>query len=141
MIYETDNSLDADARSFACYCLCIAHYDPQISDDAFNYVWRFAKSKGIIDSDDVLQSPQGFVNILGYPLKFRDGHWPLDTKVDPKLTHIIAGWHNDNNGFTHFVVHAEGIITREGVTYDPIQGGSKTVREGRPVSLRLFDEV
>jgi len=39
------------------------------------------------------------------------------------------------------VVHATGDISRAGVTYDPISGGSRTVREGVPVSLRIFDKV
>jgi hypothetical protein len=81
------------------------------------------------------------VNLLGYMLKFRPGHWPIGLVVDPDKAHIIAEWHNDNTGVTHFVVHAEGVITREGVTYDPIEGGSRTVREGYPVSLRIFDKV
>lgn len=140
-IYETDSDLDADAQKFACYCLSIAHFHPDIDDDTFDLVWRDAKSKGIIDGNDVLQDPQGFVNLLGYMLKFRPGHWPLSIVVDPDKTYIIAEWHNDITGFTHFVVHAEGVITREGVTYDPIEGGSRTVREGVPVSLRLFDKV
>ena len=141
IIYEDDGKLDSDAQAYACYCLSIAHFHPDISDEEFDAAWETAKGKGILDSTDTLVDPQGFVNLLGYMLKFRDGHWPLGLVVDPSKAHIIAEWHNDSTGFTHFVVHADGIITREGVTYDPIQGGSRTVREGYPVSLRIFDKV
>jgi hypothetical protein len=141
MIYENDGNLDSDAAKYGCYCLAIAHFDPSIDDTKFDKAWSEAKALGILDKDSVLLDPQGFVGLLGYSLKYRSGHWPLGLVVDPTKAHIIAEWHNDSTGFTHFVVHAEGVITREGVTYDPIQGGSRTVREGYPVSLRIFDRV
>jgi hypothetical protein len=148
MIYETDPTLDADAQKYSCYALSIAHWNPDISDEEFNAAWESAKARGYLDPDDVLVSPQGFVDLLEYPLKLRrdalgSSHYPLDAPLDPEHTHIICEWNRgDPNGtVTHFVVMAHGGTTAKDVTYDPIQGGSRTVREGYPVSYRLFDVV
>ena len=146
MIYENDGKLDPDLAAIGCYAECIAIYHPDITDDEMNAAWEKAKQVHYVDDDGTLNNPQGFVNILGYPLNLRldsngSSHYPLDTPLDPETMHIIAQWHNDATGFTHFVVHATGNISRAGVTYDPIQGGSRTVREGVPVSLRIFDKV
>ena len=140
-IYENDGKLDADAAKVGCYCLSIAHYHPDITDEEFDAAWEQAKAKGILDSSDILKAPQGFVNLLGYMLTYRDGHWPADTPLDPANMHIVGEWHNDNTGFTHFVVMDGKGTGKENVTYDPIEGGSRTVREGYFVSYRIFDKV
>ena len=138
MIYENDGNLDPDAAQVACYGLSIARYDPNIDDATFNTVWEQAKTKGILDAD-VLVDPQGFVNLLGYPLKFRDGHFPADTPLDPPNQHIIGKWVSGSK--THFVVMDGSGTDKDNVAYDPIEGGSLTVREGRFDSYRIFDKV
>ena len=138
MIYENDGNLDPDAAQVACYGLSIARYDPNIDDATFNTVWEQAKTKGILDAD-VLVDPQGFVNLLGYPLKFRDGHFPADTPLDPPNQHIIGKWVSGSK--THFVVMDGSGTYKDNVTYDPIEGGSLTVAQGHFDSYRIFDKV
>ena len=146
MIYETDSSLDSDLQKIGCYALSIAHYRPEITSEEMNDAWGKAKICHYVDDDGTLTDPQSFVNILGYPLKIRldkngSSHYPKDKPVDPKESWIIGEWHNDATNFTHFVC-MDGLGTdKSHVTYDPIQGGSRTVREGYLVSYRLFDKV
>ena len=141
MVYETDPKLDPDLQKFGCAVESLAVYNPDITDDELNAFARVAHSKGIIDSDDVIDDWQGLANLFGYPLKYREAHYPPDTQVDPKEMYLIGEWHNPNNGFTHFVVMDGKGIDKSNVSYDPIQGGSKTVREGSFVSYRIFDKV
>ena len=138
-IFENDGKLDPDAAQVACYCLSIAHFNPDISDASFNCVWEGAKARGILDKDLVLVDPQGFVNLLGYSLKFRDGHFPADTPLDPPNQHIIGKWVSGPK--THFVVMDGAGTDKENVTYDPIEGGSLTVAQGHFDSYRIFDKV
>ena len=138
-IFENDGNLDEDAAQVACYGLSIAHYNPDIDDDTFNSVWRQAKEQGILDSNDVMINPQGFVNLLGYKLKFRPGFWPANTKLDPPNQHIIGKW--ISGAKTHFVVMDGQGTDKENVTYDPIEGGSLTVAQGHFDSYRIFDKL
>ena len=145
-IYENDGKVRPEAGRVGCYCLSIAHFHPDIDDGTFNAAWDSAIDRGYIDSDENLVNPQGFVDILGYMLKLRvdergRSHYPLDTPIDPERVHLVAEWHNKNTGFTHFVVMDGKGITKDHVSYDPIQGGSRTVREGYPVSYRIFDKA
>ena len=138
-IYENDGNLDADAAQVGCYALSSAHYNPDITDDIFDAAWEKAKATGVLDNTDTLVDPQGFVSILGYNLKFRDGHFPADTPLDPQNMHIIGKW--VSGAKTHFVV-MDGLGTsKDHVTYDPIKGGSLTVANGSFDSYRLFDIV
>ena len=120
------------------------HYHPDISDQEFDAVWEKAKQVGILDINDILHDPQGFVNLLGYALKYRDGHWPCGIVIDPAKTYVIGEWQrpaDDGGTVTHFVTMSGRGTDRDDVVYDPIEGGSRTVREGSCVSLRLFDLV
>jgi hypothetical protein len=141
MMYETDSGLDQDLQQIGCYAESIAIFNPDITDQEMNEAWEKAKTAGYVNSSGDLIDPQGLVNILGYPLKFRDGHFPPDTPVDPETMHIVAKWFNINNGLSHFVVMDGKGIEKENVAYDPIEGGSLTVREGSFDSYRLFDRV
>jgi hypothetical protein len=141
MVYENDGRLDGDAAQYACYCLSVAHYKPDISDEEFNTAWEAAKSKKILDSGDVLERPQGFVDLLGYPLTYKDGHWAPDTPVDPATMHLVGEWQrtkDDGTVVTHFVQMDGKGTARENVFYDPIEGGSLTVKFGAFVSYRIF---
>jgi hypothetical protein len=146
MIHENDGHLDEDASQVGCYCLGIAAFDPTITDEQFNQAWETAKAKTILDENDVLIDPQGFVDLLGLKLKYRMGFWPPGTLLDPPNQHIIGKWTRPNpkdtkNPITHFVVMDGKGTDKTNVVYDPIDGGSRTVREGSFDSYRIFDKV
>lgn len=104
--------------------------------------WADCKDNGILDDGYNITDWQKLVDFFGLPLKFL-GHAPLG-ELAPG--HIAAcAWHNDRTGFTHFV---DG--QKKPVRWDPIEGGSVTVREGYTMplnadtgegGLRLFEIV
>ena len=139
MMYETDSGLDQDLQQIGCYAESIAIFNPDITDQEMNEAWEKAKAAGYVNSSGDLIDPQGLVNILGYPLKFRDGHFPADTPLDPPNQHIIGKWVSGSK--THFVVMDGAGTDKDNVTYDPIEGGSLTVAQGHFDSYRIFDKV
>ena len=139
MMYETDSGLDQDLQQIGCYAESIAIFNPDITDQEMNEAWEKAKAAGYVNSSGDLIDPQGLVNILGYPLKFRDGHFPADTPLDPPNQHIIGKWVSGSK--THFVVMDGSGTDKDNVTYDPIEGGSLTVAQGHFDSYRIFDKV
>ena len=139
MMYETDSGLDQDLQQIGCYAESIAIFNPDITDQEMNEAWEKAKAAGYVNSSGDLIEPQGLVNILGYPLKFRDGHFPPDTPLDPPNQHIIGKWVSGSK--THFVVMDGAGTDKDNVTYDPIEGGSLTVAQGHFDSYRIFDKV
>ena len=139
MMYETDSGLDQDLQQIGCYAESIAIFNPDITDQEMNEAWEKAKAAGYVNSSADLIDPQGLVNILGYPLKFRDGHFPADTPLDPPNQHIIGKWVSGSK--THFVVMDGAGTDKDNVTYDPIEGGSLTVAQGHFDSYRIFDKV
>ena len=141
MVYETDSKLDPDLQKFGCAVESLAVYNPDITDDELNAFVRVAHSKGIINADDEKGNCQELVVLFEYPLKYREAHYSPDSLLDYDKMYLIGEWHNPNNGFTHFVVMDGKGIEKGNVSYDPIQGGSETVREGSFVSYRIFDKV
>lgn len=109
--------------------------------------WVDAIAKGIVSGDLnhngrlgddpnelLIQNWDDLAKHTGSPLKFF-GQFPPGA---PEKTgrYIIARWFNPNTGFRHFVVGDE-----KPPVWDPIEGGSRTVREGHIEFLFLFDIV
>jgi hypothetical protein len=139
MVYETDPSLDEDLREWGCGIEALAHFNPNMSDEELNAVAEIAHSRNIIDAQDTVLDWQALVDLFGFPLKYRNEHSPADTIVDPDTMWPVAEWKLD--AMTHFVVMDGKGVSRDNVSYDPIEGGSKTVREGAFDSYRLFDRT
>lgn len=112
---------------------------------SINASWEDARRLGIINPPDHPSNPleiadwQRLLNLLGVKLRVieyvqGDTHWPVSTPVTAGHFGFYA-WYNPRTRFTHFVVGKE-----RPVEYDPIKGGSITVREGapKPDGLRLF---
>lgn len=116
---------------------------------AINNAWRSARKLGIINPPTHKTAPleisdwQRLVNLIGAKLTVMyhtapDGslttHWPIDTVIPAGCWGFYA-WYNPRTNFTHFVVGKS-----RPVEYDPIAGGSITVKEGYPKAggLRLF---
>ena len=138
MVYETDDALDSDLRRYGCAFLSLAHYNPDFTDAQVNAIKADALAKGIIDLEDSVQEWQRLVDLFGFPLKFRappaTGHFPPETKLDV-VAYVIGEWYNV------FVSHFVVMDINNNVIYDPIEGGSNTVKMGHLVSYRLFDAV
>ena len=151
LLYQTDFPPETGVKRYGCYFLCLAYYGMRKGHEytvkGLLHTWEEAMKGGILsgdlngdgdrddDGESVLLDPNGLCKLLDLPLKYLDGHFPITTKTEERHF-VIAPWYNPRTKFKHFVV---GL--RRPVEYDPIRGGSVTVREGWPHSLRIFEEV
>lgn len=142
MIYQTQSSILSFYHD-ACYFCSIYYYKdilglPTSLSEAEG-LWISAINKGIIDSNFEIVDPQGLIDLMELPLKYRDAHYPPTTPIDPN-TYVIEEWQhyiNQDETFYHFMV-GDG---KGNIIYDPIEGGSQTHKFGHVYSLRLFDIV
>jgi hypothetical protein len=79
-----------------------------------------------------MQNPQGIANFLADGkvkyIGFRDSEYSCEGNE-----FAIQCWHNTVTDFHHFVAEVDGKVG-----YDPIEGGSRTVREGYLESKRIY---
>jgi hypothetical protein len=139
MIYETDPGLSPDLRQYGCAVECVARYSPEMRDEELNAIVVVARARKILDAEDTVGDWQRLVDLFGFPLRYRDGHLPASTPVDAKTMWLVSRWFNPNSGKYHFVVMDGKGIKPENVLYDPIEGGSLTVRQGHFMDYRIFD--
>lgn len=157
MIYQTDPRIQK-ARpylaKYGCAFLSLAYYREKYEGipwhvDGLIEAWDEAMRSGVIsgdlnndgDYDDggecEIQNWTRLCNVLGVRLRNIEGHFSID---DPLITgyYAICAWYNPITKFTHFVVG-----TKRPVEFDPIAGGSRTVREGAPKKngLRIFQRL
>jgi hypothetical protein len=151
MLFQNDPRLNKEINHVGCAYISLAFFREHFQGEpwtasALNQIWDEAKKQGIIsgdlnkdgDTDDAgqleVQDWQRLANLLGCKLRYIPGHYPIDS---PQAIgcYTICAWYNPNTKFTHFVVG-----TKRPVIFDPIAGGSRTVREGAPKSdgLRIF---
>lgn len=90
--------------------------------------WISARSAGILDKDYNITDWQALASFFGLPFQYlgKQGLRPLAADE-----FAICAWHNDRTAFTHFVIGQS-----KPVEWDPIGGGSVTVREGYPMLLQ-----
>jgi hypothetical protein len=148
MIYQTDRRLDADINAIGCAFDSMAYFRERYQHkpwtaEELQAAWDGAIATGIISPDanhdgDLLdkgegeiQSWQALANYLGCAVQFL-GFFPPGAP-ERVGNFVIARWFNPRTNFRHFVV---GDLRP--VEWDPIKGGSVTVREGAPDSLRIF---
>jgi hypothetical protein len=148
MIYQTDRNLDANLNAIGCAFDSLAFFRERYqnipwSASELQAAWDGALKLGIISPDansdgDVLDNGEGEIqdwqllaNHLGCEVKFL-GFYPPNAQ-ERAGNFVIARWFNARTNFRHFVVGD----TRP-VEWDPIKGGSVTVREGVVDSLRIF---
>jgi hypothetical protein len=152
MIYQDDPRLNSEINHYGCYFMALAFYREHVLGEAWKpadlqAVWDKAKAEGVItgdlngdgDEDDPgeleIVKPDRLCELLGLPLKYRDGHFPAD-QFAPDGGWTITAWHRNGASFNHFVVG-----NHRPVLFDPIAGGSKTVREGYPISNRIYEKA
>lgn len=148
MIYQTDKNLDSNMNHIACAFDSLAYFRERYQDRPWaayelQKAWDGAIASGIISPDlnhdgDLLDQGEGEINdwqmladYLRCKVQFL-GFFPPGAK-EREGNFVIARWFNPRTNFRHFVV---GDL--KPVEWDPIQGGSVTVREGHVDSLRIF---
>jgi hypothetical protein len=154
MIYQNDPSIQRfcpELWHYGCAMLSLAYYrekymnKPWLTRELMD-IWNIAILKGIItgdlnldgDMDDAgeceIADWNGLCRLLELNLESIPGHFSPVALPNPHCYSICA-WYNPNTKFTHFAVG-----TSKPVEFDPIMGGSRTVREGAPKEdgLRIF---
>ncbi len=153
LYYQNSPGMNKELAKVGCAFMCPlffrAIYQKQPMHKAdINKTWEEARRIGIINPSDHKTNPleiadwQRLLNLQGVKLRVLEyvpgnTHWPVSTPVSAGHFGIYA-WYNPRTKFTHFVVGKS-----RPVEYDPIAGGSITVREGAPKAdgLRLFEVV
>jgi hypothetical protein len=138
MLYQTDDEFIEEIQEYGCLFLSIAyyktkHYGYEWTHKELNSLWITAKARGYINKKCEIEDYVRILSLLGINLRYLDKHAPVQ-EIDSNAMFAVTKWHNPNNDYNHFVVG-----TAKPVEYDPFSsGGSKTIREGYPVDMRLF---
>ena len=138
MIYQTDGEFEPGIQHFGCYFLSLlwqldrlfvlAIMDHKIIESIYNH----EKSDQDMATEAYIQNPQGLVDFVA-PGKVKFiGKAVSGYPVQPN-EFAIQCWYNPATDFHHFVAEVDG-----SVGYDPIAGGSRTVREGVLDSKRIY---
>jgi hypothetical protein len=149
MIYQTDPNFEPDINHYGCYFLSLIwqlnrligtpEMDYKIIESIYNTDKHCdANNNGVTDMDAecFIADPQGLVDFIAPGRISFIGKQCKDYSCQNN-EFAIQCWYNHNTKFTHFV--AEGNDGKVG--YDPIEGGSKTVREGAIDSKRIYKIV
>ena len=144
MLYQTDAGMDPRIKRDGCYLMSIAYFRHAYQGQPFsipeiNLICQKAIDKSIMSDELFINDPTGLCLMLGVKLRYIDGHFPVTEGVRINEFAITA-WYNKKTNFTHFVVGSH-----RPVEYDPIRqpdgSGSITVRDGEPLSLRIFQRI
>jgi hypothetical protein len=146
MIYQTDSEFEPDINKYGCYFLSlmwqmnrflrVPPMEHKIIEVIYNNCKHVdANNNGVNDMDTecFISDPQGLVDYVAKDKVLFIGK-KTKNYTCAKGQFAIQSWYNPNTKFTHFV--AEGDDGKVG--YDPIRGGSKTVREGAIESKRIY---
>lgn len=150
MIFQTDKRMPIEHQHVGCAFNSVAfarelYLNKPWSADELAAAWNGAITVGFVsgdlnksgilgDSPDELciQNWQQIAEYLGAPLKYFGEFKPGSPERVGR--YLLARWYNPTTKFNHFVVGDD-----KPVVWDPIEGGSRTVREGSCVGLVLFD--
>ena len=130
MIYQTDTKLHPKVREYGCGMLStIYHVRQSWTVDEVNSLYELCVSKGYMGADCYI-SWDKFCNHLEV-IKFV-GFGRVGTILKPE-ERIITQYYNPRTKFKHFVA----TDNTGKIVYDPLFD-SITVREGHPISTRIF---
>ena len=150
MIYQTDPRLGRYYNKYGCLFTSIAYAreylgGPDWTPNELRAKWEYCIARGFIsgdmnkdgdmDDDDelVIQDHNNVCSILGVPLSYIPGHHNPNVVIEKDM-YAIGAFRNPRTNFVHFAV----IDRNKKVIFDPIEGGSRTVREGYLKSMRLY---
>lgn len=146
MIKQTDARLDDNMHHIACAFDSLAYFRERYQGKPWTAVelqsaWNGALKSGLIspdknhdgdlldDGEGEIQNWQSLADYLGCALKYLGR---FDQGAPERINNFaLCAWHNDRTNSTHFVVG-----DKKPVEWDPIEGGSVTVREGYPMPLQ-----
>ena len=138
MKYQTDLGLNPDFEHVGCAFDSTAYARPKFggpdwTDEELNAAWSGSIAGGILSPNFVIQDWQALATYLRLPLRFV-GSFDVGNNFDRTGKYIVTEWYNPRTKFKHFVVGDQ-----RPVEWDSIEGGSVTVREGYPISYRVFE--
>ena len=146
MIFQTDSEFEPDIQHYGCYFLSllwqlnrllgVPSLDHKVIEIIYNDCEHTdANNNGVTDMapEAFIADPQGVVDFIAPGKVHFVGKQDKAYQCQPG-EFAVQAWYNPNTKFTHFV--AEG--PDGSVAYDPIQGGSRTVREGAIDSKRVY---
>ena len=146
MIHQTDAKFPDDIRHYGCYMLALLYQieeklkTPLMTYNRVKEIFATEQAKGNIGAECFLTDPQRLVDdLVPGKLTFK-GKVAADYKTSIWEFEIQC-WYNPKTDFHHFVAGGDPAACPKGVAYDPIEGGSRTVREGYLESKRIFDIV
>ena len=140
MTYQTRPCFPYDVQHYGCYLFSICFlldrsYGLGIFDDSSMLQIYFREEQDRdLGPESFVSSPQHLADHVAGVGKvvFEDQHYPADHQADATDLEIQC-WYNPATDFRHFVAAENGKVI-----YDPIEGGSRTVREGRLESKRVY---
>ena len=139
MIFQTDPEFEPDIQHFGCYFLSLLWQlnrllgVPDLDHKVIEVIYNHEKEDKDMASEAFIQNPQGLVDFIAPGKVHFVGKQDKAYQCQPG-EFAVQCWYNPATDFHHFV--AEG--SDGGVGYDPIQGGSRTVREGAIDSKRVY---
>ena len=146
MIFQTDSEFEPDIQHYGCYFLSllwqlnrllgVPSLDHKVIEIIYNDCEHTdANNNGVTDMapEAFIADPQGVVDFIAPGKVHFVGKQDKAYQCQPG-EFAVQAWYNPATDFHHFV--AEG--SDGGVGYDPIQGGSRTVREGAIDSKRVY---
>ncbi len=161
MLYQTDDRLNKYINEFGClFCSVLFKVEKRtrptnpFSADEILAIYNSGMANGVIgpEKSDGQGNPVDgcYINDLNALLNLAgagnasfdvnpgsgDIFWPVGSGVMHN-EECIQRWHNPRTGFTHFVCGAQ----TGDVEWDPIEGGSVTVREGSPNAYNLIQFI
>lgn len=139
MNYQTDDSFIEEIQEYGCLFLSLAYYKTKTEGYEWSYkelnaLWTQAKNAGYINAKCEIVDYVNILRLFNIDLIYTNKHEPVKD-IDEDRYFAITKWFNKNT--YHFVVGS-----KKPVEYDPYSAkGSKTVREGIPIDMRLFEKV
>lgn len=145
MIYQTDDAFSPDIRKYGCYFVSlmwqlnrlfgIPNLDHKTVEAIYDTCQHTdANNNGLTDMapEAFISDPQGVVDFVAPHKVHFVGKTGPEYLCQPG-EFAIQCWYNSTTNFRHFVAERDGRVG-----YDPIEGGSRTVREGHLEGKRIY---
>jgi len=136
--YQNDPEFPEVVQEDGCYFMSICfHLNRVFGTPVFDYQPLIDLFDAEQHSDDILddatiKNPQQLCDDVA-PGKVRFlGIYAASYEANPNQFEIQC-WHRETTNFNHFVAALNGKVV-----YDPIRGGSLTVKEGQMISKRIY---